>query len=77
MSTEIERRVGNLLNNSNASGAVKNSDVSDKEDNDLSLGAEVAYPAPTTTMDSAKDKLSLELKERQEKLKVLLLSLVP
>lgn len=71
MSTETERIVGNLLNSSQGPVTVNDSGVSSvKGAKQSSFSVEVANPVDTSDMDSAKEKLSVELKERQEKMKV-------
>ncbi|KAK4833899.1 hypothetical protein QYF36_013054 [Acer negundo] len=70
MSTETERIVGNLLNSSQGPVTVNDSGVSSvKGAKQSSLSVEVANPVDSD-MDSAKEKLSVELKERQAKMKV-------
>ncbi|KAK3227028.1 hypothetical protein Dsin_006890 [Dipteronia sinensis] len=70
MSTETERIVGNLLNSSQGPVTVNDSGVSSvKGAKQSSLSVEVANPVDTSDMDSSKEKLSVELKERQEKMK--------
>ncbi|KAK0584564.1 hypothetical protein LWI29_015260 [Acer saccharum] len=70
MSTETERIVGNLLNSSQGPVTVNDSGVSSvKGAKQSSLSVEVANPVDTSDMDSAKEKLSVELKERQAKMK--------
>ena len=74
MSTEIERRVGNLLNSS-SQGAVtsQNSSVAPSQGGKgkpSSSGINIIKPDSFSEIDSAKENLSLELKQRQEKMKV-------
>ncbi|KAK1563118.1 hypothetical protein Q3G72_022613 [Acer saccharum] len=70
MSTETERIVGNLLNSSQGPVTVNDSGVSSvKGAKQSPLSVEVANPVDTSDMDSAKEKLSVELKERQAKMK--------
>uniref|UniRef100_A0A2N9J2C4 RNA helicase n=1 Tax=Fagus sylvatica TaxID=28930 RepID=A0A2N9J2C4_FAGSY len=73
MSTEIERRVGNLLNSS-SQGAVtsQNSSVAPSQGGKgkpSSSGINIIKPDSFSEIDSAKENLSLELKQRQEKMK--------
>ncbi|KAL5739888.1 hypothetical protein ACOSQ2_029068 [Xanthoceras sorbifolium] len=70
MSTETERRVGNLLNSSQGPVAVNDSGVSSEKGAKQALvSVKVSNPVSTSDMDSAKERLSVELKERQEKIK--------
>ncbi|TXG58128.1 hypothetical protein EZV62_015957 [Acer yangbiense] len=67
---QTERIVGNLLNSSQGPVTVNDSGVSSvKGAKQSSLSVEVANPVDTSDMDSAKEKLSVELKERQAKMK--------
>ncbi|XP_031279106.1 DExH-box ATP-dependent RNA helicase DExH1 isoform X2 [Pistacia vera] len=69
MSTEIERRVGNLLNSSQGTVTVNNSGVaSDQGGKQVSLNVKIANPVSVADTDANKEKLNFELKERQEKL---------
>lgn len=75
MSTEIERRVGNLLNSSESQGALTfiDSSVAPSQGGKCkpsSSGVNIIKPDSLSEIDSAKDNLSLELKQRQEKMKV-------
>lgn len=71
MSTEIERRVGNLLNNSQGSSSVNNSGVApDQGGKQVPPNVKVANPVSVEYTDANKEKLNFELKERQEKLMV-------
>ncbi|XP_075638582.1 DExH-box ATP-dependent RNA helicase DExH1 isoform X2 [Castanea sativa] len=75
MSTEIERRVGNLLNSSESQGALTSIDSSvapsqGGKRKPSSSGVNIIQPDSLSEIDSAKDNLSLELKQRQEKMKV-------
>ncbi|KAK2655365.1 hypothetical protein Ddye_008417 [Dipteronia dyeriana] len=67
MSIETERIVGNLLNSSQGPVTVNDSGVSSVKG--AKQSSEVANPVNTSDMDSAKEKLSFELKERQDKMK--------
>lgn len=75
MSTEIERRVGNLLNSSESQGALTSTDSSvapsqGGKGKPSSSGVNIIKPDSLSEIDFAKDNLSLELKQRQEKMKV-------
>ncbi|KAK4582595.1 hypothetical protein RGQ29_025695 [Quercus rubra] len=75
MSTEIERRVGNLLNSSESQGALTSTDSSvapsqGGKGKPSSSGVNIIKPDSLSEIDFAKDNLSLELKLRQEKMKV-------
>ncbi|KAF3964534.1 hypothetical protein CMV_011182 [Castanea mollissima] len=75
MSTEIERRVGNLLNSSESQGALTSIDSSvapsqGGKRKPSSSGVNIIQPDSLSEIDSTKDNLSLELKQRQEKMKV-------
>ncbi|XP_030925913.1 DExH-box ATP-dependent RNA helicase DExH1 isoform X2 [Quercus lobata] len=75
MSTEIERRVGSLLNSSESHGALTSIDSSvaisqGGKGKPSSSGVNIIKPDSLSEIDSAKDNLSLELKQRQEKMKV-------
>nr|POE73659.1 dexh-box atp-dependent rna helicase dexh1 [Quercus suber] len=75
MSTEIERRVGNLLNSSESQGTLTSIDSSvapsqGGKGKPSSSGVNIIKPDSLSDIDSAKDNLSLELKQRQEKMKV-------
>ncbi|XP_018809874.1 DExH-box ATP-dependent RNA helicase DExH1 isoform X2 [Juglans regia] len=72
MSSDIERRVGSLLNSSESQQAVPVNDSSGtpaRASNKSSAGGNVRKSDSLLDMDSAKEKLSLELKQRQENMK--------
>ncbi|KAJ0088801.1 hypothetical protein Patl1_32730 [Pistacia atlantica] len=65
MSTEIERRVGSLLNSSQGTVTVNNSGVaSDQGGKQVSLNVKIANPVSVADTDANKEKLNFELKER-------------
>lgn len=71
MSSDVERRVGSLLNSSDSKRAVpfnKSSGTPAQAGNKSSAGGDIRKS--DLDIDSAKEKLSLELKQRQEKMKV-------
>lgn len=71
MSKETERRVGNLLNSSQGKAPVNDSDVASNQGAKQSLpNAKVANTVSTSESDLEKEIFSVQLKERQEKLKV-------
>ena len=73
MSSDIERRVGSLLNSSGSQGAVPVNDSSMtpiQGGKEPSAGSNIRKPGSLLDTDSAKEKLSLELKQRQENMKV-------
>lgn len=73
MTTEMERRVGNLLDRSNSRvGAPENrsSEARAQRGKQSSDDGDVAQPVSTPEIDSKKEKLSFELKEKQDKMKV-------
>ncbi|XP_021892463.1 DExH-box ATP-dependent RNA helicase DExH1 isoform X1 [Carica papaya] len=70
MSTETERRVGGLLKNSQ--GLISNNDsgtTSSVGNKASSIGTKVTDPVSNLGNDSAKEKLNIELKQKQEKMK--------
>ncbi|KAE8125212.1 hypothetical protein FH972_020045 [Carpinus fangiana] len=72
MSSDIERRVGSLLNSSGSQGAVPVNDSSMtpiQGGKEPSAGSNIRKPGSSLEIDSAKEKLSLELKQRQENMK--------
>ncbi|KAK6944129.1 Helicase-associated domain [Dillenia turbinata] len=70
MSMEMERRVGNLLNSSQGTAAAEGSSVTSSKVDKLSSPAEyVTRPVSGLETDTAKEKLSADLRDRQEKLK--------
>ncbi|XP_041024163.1 DExH-box ATP-dependent RNA helicase DExH1 isoform X1 [Juglans microcarpa x Juglans regia] len=72
MSSDIERRVGSLLNSSESQQAVPVNDSSGtptRAGNKSSAGGNVRKSDSLLDIDSAKEKLSLELKQRQENMK--------
>ncbi|KAK9290674.1 hypothetical protein L1049_008847 [Liquidambar formosana] len=70
MSTETARRVGNLLNTSGGAVPVDDSPSASSHGAKQSLcGVNTTNSVSTLEIDTAKEKLSAELKHRQEKLK--------
>lgn len=73
MSSDIERRVGSLLNSSDSPGAVPVNDSSMTPSRQggkkSSASSNIRKPDSLLEIDSAKEKLSLELKQRQENMK--------
>ncbi|XP_019153740.1 PREDICTED: DExH-box ATP-dependent RNA helicase DExH1 isoform X2 [Ipomoea nil] len=70
MSTEIERKVGNLLSSSQASVSDGNSSSTHSYTANVSSNAvHAARAAATLESDGAKERLNAELKQKQEKLK--------
>lgn len=73
MSTETERRLGDLLDSSQGTMDVSNSSsTSSRTTKGSSCVAESVKPVKVLESDAAKEKLNLELKRRQEKMKVFL-----
>lgn len=75
MSSDIERRVGSLLNSSESQGVVPVNDSSvtpSQGGRKSSAGGNSSKPDSLLEIDSAKEKLSLELKQKQDKIKVLI-----
>lgn len=75
MSSDIERRVGSLLNSSESQQAVPINDSSGtpaRAGNKSSAGGNVGKSDSLLDIDSAKEKFSLELKQRQENMKVII-----
>lgn len=71
MSIETERRVGNLLNSSHGNVPVNDSGIESSEvARRPKLSVKVANTISPPQSDSAKERLNVILKERQEKLKV-------
>lgn len=72
MSTETETRIGNLLNSSQSQGASTNnaSEASGQGGKQRLADRNVTKLGTTLETDSNKEKLSLELKEKQETMKV-------
>lgn len=72
MSTETETRIGNLLSSSQSQGVSthKASEVSGQGGKQLLADRNVTKLITTLEIDSNKEKLSLELKEKHEKMKV-------
>lgn len=64
MSTDIERRVGNLLNMSQSTGASAASLASVSTDMEHKISSTIKSASQQT--DTSKEKLSVVLKERQE-----------
>lgn len=76
MSTETERRVGNLLHTLPEAISIDGpSAVSSKGDKPSSSGASITSSVSNMAIDTAKEDLSVELKQMQEKMKVLLSNL--
>lgn len=70
MSIETEKRVGNLLVDSKGRSSSNDSDLAvSKEANQPLPNSKVVKPVSTSETNSAKEKLSAELKQRQEDLK--------
>ncbi|KAI3447410.1 hypothetical protein Pfo_004075 [Paulownia fortunei] len=68
MSTEIEERVGNLLNSSNGTPSVKNNSSTSSENATLqSKPVEMGRAASLLEIDTASEGLNIELKQKQEK----------
>lgn len=72
MSTETETRIGNLLNSSQSRGVSSSnaSGASSQGGKQLSADRNVTKLVSTSENELTKEKLSLELKEKQEKMKV-------
>ncbi|KAM7468993.1 hypothetical protein LguiA_007176 [Lonicera macranthoides] len=71
MSTETERRLENLLGNSAGTVSVDNSaSASTQGSKQTSRGVDITKPNLVLEIDTAKERLSVQLKERQEKMKV-------
>lgn len=75
MTTEMERRVGNLLDNSHGQGRDHNvsSTASVGASKQLPTSVNSTKPAYKLETDTAKDKFSAELQQKQEQMKVNLL----
>uniref|UniRef100_A0A6N2NJ71 RNA helicase n=1 Tax=Salix viminalis TaxID=40686 RepID=A0A6N2NJ71_SALVM len=70
MPTEIERRVGNLLNSSQKAAAGNESDATSSQGGkQASLGGKIVKLASMLETDAAKEKQSIELKQKQDTLK--------
>ncbi|KAF7147070.1 hypothetical protein RHSIM_Rhsim03G0064000 [Rhododendron simsii] len=70
MSTEIEKRVGNLLGSSKGTVPIDNSPSASSQIGKQSVpGVDTSKPGPVSVTDVGKERVSLELKERQEKMK--------
>ena len=70
MSTDIERRVGNLLNSSQSTGAAPSSLPSVSADLGHKQSAATIKSVSSRQADSSKEKLSVALKEGQELVQV-------
>lgn len=71
MSTETERRVGNLLDSSQRVAHSNDSGVkSGQGARQSSSCVKIIEPVSTMETNSAKEKLGIELKQRQDKIKV-------
>lgn len=74
MSMETERRLENLLGSSAGTVSVDNSaSASTQGSKQTSRGADITKPSSVLEIDTAKERLSVQLKERQEKMKVLII----
>lgn len=71
MSTDIERRVGNLLNSSQSTGTASASAPSVSTDMGHRQSTTTIKSASSQQGDYSKEKLSAALKERQELVQVL------
>lgn len=72
MTTEIERRVGNLLDRSQSRGGLSansSSEASSQRGKQSLADGDMTQPVPILENDSTKEKLSLELKEKHDKMK--------
>ncbi|KAL5545697.1 hypothetical protein UlMin_005384 [Ulmus minor] len=69
MSTEIERRVGNLLESSESQGVSVNNSLGTSAQRGKQSTPDGNIVQPVPVLDSAKEKRNLELKEKQEKTK--------
>ncbi|KAH7853834.1 hypothetical protein Vadar_007145 [Vaccinium darrowii] len=70
MSTETEKRVGNLLGSSKGEVPIDNSPNASSQSSKQSVpGVDISKPVPVLVTDASKERVSLELKERQEKMK--------
>ncbi|XP_058205317.1 DExH-box ATP-dependent RNA helicase DExH1 isoform X1 [Rhododendron vialii] len=70
MSTEIEKRVGNLLGSSKGTVPIDNSPSASSQSGKQSVpGVDTSKPGPVSVTDAGKERVSLELKERREKMK--------
>lgn len=70
MSTDIERRVGSLLNNTDSTGTAPVNVPSIKTNERHKQPIAVTKPVSEQQTDSSKEKLCVELKERQDKMQV-------
>lgn len=71
MSSEVEKKVGNFLNNSKGIESVdKSSSASHQGAKQFSPDVHIVNPVSMSEMETDKEKLSVELKLRQESLKV-------
>ncbi|KAF7818860.1 DExH-box ATP-dependent RNA helicase DExH1 isoform X1 [Senna tora] len=68
MSTDIERRVGSLLNNTQSEGTAPVNTPSTKTNEKYKQSITTTKPVSDKQTDSSKEKLSVELKERQEQM---------
>ncbi|KAL0344834.1 UNVERIFIED_CONTAM: DExH-box ATP-dependent RNA helicase DExH1 [Sesamum radiatum] len=70
MSTEIEKRVGNLLNNSNGTSSVGTGSSKSSETEALqSKPVEIGRGTSLLEIDTASEGLNMELKQKQEKMR--------
>lgn len=71
MSTDIERKVGNLLNSSTVNVPVETSSSTSGETVKVTANRlEEGRPLSVLEIDSSSEKHNIELKERQEKMRV-------
>lgn len=71
MSSEVEKKIGNFLNNSKGIESVdKSSSASNQGAQQSSPNEHIVNPVSVSEIETAKEKLSAELKLRQESLKV-------
>lgn len=71
MSTEIEERVGNLLSSSNGTNLVENNSSSSSgaatsQSQNMDLNKRASVPE----IDTVSEKLNIELKQKQDKMRV-------
>lgn len=71
MSSEVEKKIGNFLNNSKGIESVdKSSSASNQGAQQSSPNEHIVNPVSVSEIETDKEKLSAELKLRQESLKV-------
>lgn len=73
MSTDIERRVGSLLDTSKGTSSTENS-IGESSQSSKNSSSTISSVKPVPILEShvAKEKISAELKHQEEKLKVCL-----